>query len=64
MNEKKTCILIVALSLVVFIAGCQIVSPKICKIAGLKGYIAGLHFDSRSVEAKQAKSNLCCCGQA
>lgn len=35
MNEKKTCILTIALCLV---AGCQTVSPKIGKIAGLKGY--------------------------
>ena len=58
MNEKKTCILTIALCLV---AGCQTVSPKIGKIAGLKCCIAGFPFDSRSVEEKQAKSNLFCC---
>jgi len=33
----------------------QTVSPKVGKIAGLKGYIAGFPFDSRSVGEKQAK---------
>ena len=64
MNKKKTCILTIALSLVVLAAGCQTVSPKVGKIAILKGYIAEFPFDSRSVEANQAKSNLFCCGQA
>jgi len=39
----------------------QTVSPKVGKIAGLKGYIVGFPFDSRSVEANQAKNNLFCC---